>query len=133
MEEVWNATLSLNSPSSAGPNQIPPDVFVKAGRGFFIYLTLVLNTVKRKLSVPTDWYDLLIVTLFKNKGSRKLLEFYRGIFLSNVLPKILEKLIKGRIKMYLKKVNLLQGGSRDNRSVHRPLKRRTVDSCARYF
>ena len=117
VEEVWNATLSLNSPSSAGPNQIPPDVFVKAGRGFFIYLTLVLNTVKRKLYVPTDWYDLLIVTLFKNKGSRKLLEFYRGIFLSNVLPKILEKLIKGRINMYLKKVNLLQGGSRDNRSV----------------
>ena len=117
VDEVWKATLSLNAPSSAGPNLIPPEVYVKAGRGFFIYLTLLLNTVKRKLRVPPDWYELIIVTLFKNKGSRKLLEFYRGIFLSNILPKIMEKLIKGRINIHLSKVNLLQGGSRENRSI----------------
>ena len=114
--EVWKATLSLNTPSSAGPNQIPPELYVKAGRGFFVFLTLVLNTVKRKLCVPQDWYELIIVTLFKNKGSRKCLEFYRGIFLSNVLPKIMEKLVRGRIGSHLLKVNLLQGGSREDRS-----------------
>ena len=92
-------------------------MYVNAGRGFFVFLTLVLNAVKKRLYVPPDWYELLIVTLFKNKGSRKYLEFYRGIFLSNVLPKIMEKLIKGRIIIHLKKVNLLQSGSRDNRSI----------------
>ena len=68
------------------------------------------------LYVHPEWFDLLIVTLFKNKGSRKYLEYYRGIFLSNIITKIMEKLIKGRIKLQLKKVNLLQAGSRENRS-----------------
>ena len=116
MEEVRTATLSLNTPSSAGSNCIPPEVYVNAGRGFFVYLTAVLNAVKRELSIPAEWFEVLIVTLFKNKGSRKLLEYYRGIFLSNVVPKIMEKLIKKRISIHLKKVNLLQGGSAENRS-----------------
>ena len=116
VEEVWTATLSLNTPSSAGTNGIPPEVYVKAGRGFFVHLTVMLNAVKNELTIPTEWFELLIVTLFKNKGSRKYLEFYRGIFLSNVVPKIMEKLIKGRISVHLKKTNLLQGGSTENRS-----------------
>ena len=76
----------------------------------------MLNAVKKKLSIPVEWTELLIVTLFKNKGSRKYLEYYRGIFLCNVAPKIMEKLIKNRISVHLKKVNLLQGGSTENRS-----------------
>ena len=117
INEVWNATLSLNYPSSAGPNRIPPEVYTNAGRGFFVYLTQVLNTVKKDLSIPSEWFDLLIVTLFKNKGSRKYLEYYRGIFLSNVVPKIMEKLVKNRASAHLSKVNLLQGGSRSGRSI----------------
>ena len=116
IEEVWTATLTLNTPSSAGTNHIPPEVYVKASRGFFVQLTAMLNKVKNELTVPPDWFELLIITLFKNKGSRKYLEFYRGIFLSNVVPKIMEKLIKNRISVHLKKVNLLQGGSAENRS-----------------
>ena len=53
VDEVWKATLSLNAPSSAGPNRIPPEVYVNAGRGFFIYLTCVLNTVKKDLKIPS--------------------------------------------------------------------------------
>ena len=116
VEEVWSVTLTLNAPSSAGTNGFPPEVYVKAGRGFFVHLTVMLNAVKNKLSIPSEWFELLIVTLFKNKGSRKFLEYYRGIFLSNVVPKIMEKLIKNRISVHLKKVNPLQCGSTENRS-----------------
>lgn len=116
VKEVWTATLSLNTPSSAGTNGIPPDVYVKAGRGFFVQLTAMLNAVKNSLTIPPEWFELLIVTLFKNKGSRKCLEYYRGIFLSNVIPKIMEILIKSRISVNLKNVNLLQCGSTVNRS-----------------
>ena len=108
--------LSLGNSSSAGTNGIPPEVYVNAGRGFFVHLTVMLNAVKNKLMIPPEWFELLIVTLFKNKGSRKYLEYYRGIFLSNVVPKIMEKLVKNRISVHLKKVNLLQGGSTENRS-----------------
>ena len=116
INEVEDASMSLNVPSSTGPDLLPPDIFQNAGRGFFVFLTVVLNTVKNKLWVPPEWYELIIVTLFKNKGSRKKLEYYRGIFLSNIITKIMEKLIKSRIKTQLKKVNLLQAGSREERS-----------------
>ena len=115
-KEVKDAALSLNAPSSSGANQLPPDIYVNAGNGFFQALTLVLNTVKKHLWIPPEWFELLIVTIFKNKGTRKKLEYYRGIFLSNIITKILEKVIKNRIKPQLKKVNPLQAGSRENRS-----------------
>ena len=56
-----------------------------------------------------------IVTIYKNKGSKKELKYYRGIFLTIVISKIFEKLIKVRIEGCMKKINLLQAGSRINR------------------
>ena len=116
LKEVKDAATSLNAPSSSGTDHLPPDVYVNAGEGFFVALTRVLNMVKESLQIPPEWFELLIVTIFKNKGSRKQLEFYRGIFLSNIITKILEKVIKNRIRAYLKNANPLQAGSRENRS-----------------
>ena len=53
--------------------------------------------------------------MYKNKGSKKQLKFYRGIFLTIVVSKIFEYLIKDRIETKLNQVNLLQAGSRKNR------------------
>ena len=57
-----------------------------------------------------------IATIYKQKGSKKQLKNYRGIFLTVVISKIFENLIKGRIESKLNQVNLLQAGSRKNRS-----------------
>ena len=115
IKEVKDAALNLNAPSSSGPDQIPPEIFKNAGHRFYVSLTKVLNAAKNNLWIPPKWYDLIIVTIFKNKGSRKLLEFYRGIFLANIITKVLEKVIKNRIRPLLKKINPLQAGSQDNR------------------
>ena len=114
-DEVVQALRTLNSGSSSGPDKFPPDVFINAGPGLIKNLTALLNLIKMSKSIPVEWIDLIIVTIFKNKGSRKFLEYYRGIFLSNIVCKIFGKLIKGRIKQKLQKVNLLQSGSRNNR------------------
>ena len=116
VKEVKDAAMTVNAPSSPGSNQRPPEIYLNAGPGFFVALAKVLNVVKNQLLIPSEWYELIIVTLFKNKGSRKQLEFYRGIFLSNIITKILEKVIKNRIRPQLKKVNPLQAGSQENHS-----------------
>ena len=115
IKEVKSAALNLNAPSSSGSDQLPPDIFKNAGHMFYKSLTKVLNAVKEHLWIPPKWYELIIVTIFKNKGSRKLLEYYRGIFLSNIITKILEKVIKNRIKPLLNKINPLQAGSQENK------------------
>ena len=62
-KEVKDAALSLNAPSSSGTNQLPPDIYVNAGNGFFQALTLVLNTVKKHLWIPPEWFELLIIII----------------------------------------------------------------------
>ena len=56
-----------------------------------------------------------IVVIYKQKGSKKELKNYRGIFLALIISKIFEGLIKTRINDQLKKVNILQAGSRELR------------------
>ena len=113
--EVENAIRTLNAGTSAGPDRFPPDIFIHAGPGLIKNITALLNAIKASKWIPGDWLDLIIVTMFKNKGSRKHLEYYRGIFLCNIISKLFEKLVKGRIKNQLQKVNILQAGSRNNR------------------
>ena len=107
--------LSTLSSGSPGSDRFPPDIFRNAGHGLISNITLLVNAIKSSKWIPAEWLDLIIVTIFKNKGSRKRLEYYRGIFLCNILPKIFEKLVKQRIKTMLAKVNILQAGSRTNR------------------
>ena len=114
--EVYQAMRSLKEDSSAGPNRRPPSLYINAGRGLVVNITKLFNHIKRNTVFPQDWFDLIIVTIYKNKGSRKKLEFYRGIFLANIITKIFEKVIKKRISPQLQKVNLLQAGSRTGRS-----------------
>ena len=113
--EVKEVLNTLTSGSSTGTDRLPPDVFINAGHGLISNITLLVNAIKASKWIPSEWLDLVIVTIFKNKGSRKLLQYYRGIFLCNILPKIFEKLVKRRIKLMLAKVNILQAGSRTNR------------------
>ena len=75
----------------------------------------MFNLIKEKREVPDQWNRMMIVTIFKQKGSKKMLKNYRGIFLTVIISKIFEGLIKDRIKDQLEKVNILQAGSRTKR------------------
>ena len=57
-----------------------------------------------------------ISTIYKEKGMQKILKNYRGIFLTQVLSKIYEKLLKGRNEEKVNKINKLQAGARQQRS-----------------
>ena len=83
---------------------------------FWINYWKVLNEMKRSKEVPEEWNMVYITTIFKNKGSKKELVNYRGIFLTVIVKKILENMIKKRMEKPLEKVNKHQGGSRSNRS-----------------
>ena len=114
-KEVTDAIDSLSKGTAPGPHPVPPDVYKKAGNGLVKMIRKAINQIKNKLEIPSNWLDNLIVTIFKNKGSRKVLKYYRGVFLGNILAKILEKVIKNRIKNQLLNINILQAGSRTDR------------------
>ena len=52
-----------------------------------------------------------IITIYKQKGCKKMLQYYRGIFLAIPIFKLFESLIKGRIQMNFNKIHPLQAGN----------------------
>ena len=116
LEELRKAISKLRKGKSPGHDQIPAEIFINAGTGLLVELLKVLNQIKAKKVVPEqfNWVD--ITTIYKNKGSKKELVNYRGIFLTIIVKKILENMVKDRMKEQLEKINKLQGGARSNRS-----------------
>ena len=114
-KEIEIALSSLKEDSSAGVDRYPPRLFKKAGSGVVSSLKLLCNKIKESKDIPEQWELVRIVAIYKQKGSKKKLKYYRGIFLSIIISKIFEKLVKNRIEGSLKNVNILQAGSRKER------------------
>ena len=76
----------------------------------------VLNIIRARSRIPDSWRTVLITMIFKNKGSRRDLEKYRGIFLTVIVSKIFERMLQARMKSPLESVSLFQAGSRSGKS-----------------
>ena len=106
------AAVKNNTP---GVDGYPAKLFKDAGDGVLKSILTVINMIKAKNEIPQLWNLVRIATIYKQKGSKKKLKYYRGIFLSIVISKIFENLVKNRIEEKIKHMNLLQAGSRTNR------------------
>ena len=116
LEELKKAISKLKQGKSPGHDEIPAEIFIYAGVGLLQELLKVLNHIKVTKEVPEQWNWVDITTIYKNKGSKKELVNYRGIFLTIIVKKIFENMLKDRMKEHLQKINKLQGGARANRS-----------------
>ena len=108
--------IALLKKGKSWPDNFPPELFIYGGSELRAFILHVVNMVKNKQEIPPQWLIFKIVTMYKKKGSLKKLVNQRGIFLTPVISKIFEKLIKERINDLTNKVCLWQAGSRHNRS-----------------
>ena len=117
LEEVYESIVSFRDKKgkATGTDFIPIEIVSHGGDWLITTLWRLVNMMKRNVTIPNQFNNLSITAIHKN-GSQKLLINKRGIFLSSVLCKLKERLIKNRIEKYLSKVNLLQAGSRNKRS-----------------
>ena len=113
--EELDVAISQLKKGKAFPDSYPAEVFIHGGKELREFVLLVVNKVKNNQLIPSKWARFKIVTIYKNKGSLKKLVNQRGIFLTPVISKIFEKLIKERIDEKLQRVSKWQAGSRRNR------------------
>ena len=106
--EVDAVFATSKTGKSCGNDLFPPDILPHAGPMFVKAVTNALNNIKANLTIPDSWIDVIITTLYKNKGSRKILRNHRGIFLTSIFSKVMEKLIKTRIQNKLKNITPFQ-------------------------
>ena len=84
--------------------------------------------------MPKQWNEVGVSPIYKNKGHKKDLVNQRGLFLTQVLSKIFERLIMGRIKPSTGKISKFQAGGTDNRSTyHQTFLLRSCINHAKYM
>ena len=78
-------------------------------------LQVMFNKIMKEMSTPTQWEQVKIKSIYKNKGSHKEMKNRRGIFLTSIVGKIFEKVMmeeqRNRVRM-----SMYQNGGGKNRS-----------------
>ena len=79
-DEVYEVCQSFKAGKSPSPTDFfPPEMLKNAGIGLLNKIKDVINAIKNNNKIPKEWEEVVIKTLYKKKGSRKLLELQRYI------------------------------------------------------
>ena len=117
-ELVAKKIKAMKDNKSPGVDGIPPKLLMETVEQISIPLARVFNLSLKEGVVPFEWKEANIIPLFK-KGSRNKSENYRPVSLTSVICKLLERLIKDHMVVFLVKHKLL------NSSQHGFLKARS--------
>ena len=86
------------------------------GKEMIKSLTNIFNIVLKTQKIPREWGKMTIMVIHKKK-SRLKIENKRGLFLTNVISKVLEKILKERNKESTRKgISQMQNGGMEGRS-----------------
>lgn len=118
MEELETVIKSTKPRKCPGPDEIPTEIIIHAGTNLKKSLLHMINYFWKYEEIPSMLREINIKTLYKGKGSTEDLKNQRGIFLSNEVLTIYEKLIHNRARPRIEeKISQWQAGGRPNRSI----------------
>ena len=67
------------------------EILISGGKDITKSLSILFNEVDNETSVPKEWKDLKVISIYKNKGKRNDMENRRGLFITNTISKLYEK------------------------------------------
>ena len=70
-EELDHVLREVKKGKSCGPDGYPPEVFIEGGSEFEKALLEMLNKIKQSGCIPSQWNEVDITTIYKNKGPLK--------------------------------------------------------------
>ena len=101
LEEVERAISELKRGKCSDPTGLIREVFTRSGKCMILSILRMMNLIKQHQVLPFEWSNIWIRTLEKNKGSIKVLNNYRGVFIVDIMSIIFEKLLKYRLMPHL--------------------------------
>ena len=117
-KELDCAIKSLQKEKSTGPDGIYNELFIHAGDNLRDDILEMLNSFWKNELMPEDLYKVDIKSIYKGKGDTSNLENHRGLFLSNTILKLYEKMILNRANPNIEKgMSKYQAGGRKNYSI----------------
>ena len=125
--EQYNATFTSNELSlaihkcrntSPGPDQITYPFFKNLSESGFNTFLATLNNLWENNSFPTSWSSSTLIPILKSRKPPQDPASYRPISLTSCASKLLERMVNGRIRVYLETNKILsphQNGFRPGR------------------
>ena len=91
------------------------EILIEGGEEMVKSLNVLFNKILKEIEIPEEWEKVTVKSIYKNKGKRDEMKNRRGIFLTNILSKAMEKAMMIRIE---KQIDLgrYQNGGRKERS-----------------
>ena len=97
MDKIKKAIHQTSSSRASGKDGIPAEIYKAAGPNALEAFHDVLLSIWEEEKMTDDFCDALIVSLFKNKGSKSDCGNYRGISLLSIAGKIFARVILNRL------------------------------------
>ena len=94
-KEITDVVYKLKKRKAKDKEQWKNELMINGGDEMIKSLVKIFRIVDRRLKGPEPWNRVSIKTLHKN-GSKLRLPNKRGIFLTNVIGKVFERVVKGR-------------------------------------
>lgn len=114
--EVFDAISEIDQKKDPGLMMLPPAAFKTHAEVMAEVITPMLNACATTQWIPEDIMRTILVPIPKT-GSKKEIENYRGIALSNILCKLIDKIITKKLTIIMEpKLDTAQYGFRQNRS-----------------
>ena len=118
LDEAKKAIGQTSCGKAPGMDGIPADLYKAAGPEAIEAFHDILVSIWQEESMPQDFRDATVVSLFKNKGNKADCGNYRGISLLTIAGKILARVLLNRLISTVSKDNLpeVKCGFRPGRS-----------------
>ncbi len=114
--EVEKAVARLKCGKAAGMDGIIAGMLKYGGDAVVEWILVICESAWKEGKVPDDWKKVIIVPLYKGKGSRSECSSYRGISLLSVPGKVYGSILTERLmEVTEEKVSEEQGGFRKAR------------------
>ena len=96
MEELNTAIKQMKKKKAADIGGMKAEYVIYAANEARKSLLSILNEIYKKNEIPKKWEKMKIKSLYKNKGSRSEMTNQRGLFITNIVSKIFERIILNR-------------------------------------
>lgn len=116
-EETKQALFAMHDGKANGVDGIPAEVLKRGGESVIRHLTELFTLCWERGTLPQDFKDARIVSIYKKKGDRHDCGNHRGIHLLSVAGKTLARLMLTRLQTFIDRLlPESQCGFRQNRS-----------------
>ena len=92
VQEIEDNIKTLKNKHTSDCQGWSNNILKNSGSDVIQSLNIMLNEIDKQKIIPNEWIELIIKSIYKNKGKRCDMENRRGLFITSIISKLYEKI-----------------------------------------